>query len=365
MVPFGGPPRTSRTVRSVRPPLRPSRPDEVWLLEHQADGFRLGSRKRALVVHIGVQKRSSGSLPDSNVTLHPSPSARLLRAYLRTSLRGRTRLPHVLARWIPSLQAVPVQIADWPPVFFDMRLPDSLRWLEGSPWVESPRETGTQRVMRQVVRDGDLVLDIGANVGLHLALLSHLVGHHGSVMAFEPNPALVPNLERTAAAAGNVVVHHIALSDRNGEASLLVPIDHSMATLADRGGRLGPTVARTCRMQRLDDLEPGDFRPDFVKCDVEGAELQVFRGAARILDSEEAPIVLYEAGINTVRGFDLSQWDATRFLEQLQAPQFSFFTISKGGALEPLRVDAGRNVNVLAVPRSRMSRVEAASSLSF
>jgi hypothetical protein len=148
------------------------------------------------------------------------------------------------------------------------------------------------------------------------------------------------------------------LSDRTADASLLVPADHSMATLADRVGRLGTTKAVGCRMRRLDDLEPGRFRPDFVKCDVEGAELQVFRGAARMLDAQEAPIVLYEAGMNTARSFGVSQWEATRFLEQLHAPQFSFFAVSLAGRLKPLNVDAGHNVNVLAVPGGKRRRVE-------
>jgi FkbM family methyltransferase len=291
------------------------------------------------------------------VTTYPSPSARLLRAYLRTSLRGRTRLSHTVARWVPSLQAVPVQIADWPPVFLDMRLPGSLRWLEGSPWNESPREQDEQYVMRQIVREGDLVLDIGANIGLHLALLSRLVGSSGSVMAFEPNPQLLPNLRRTAAVAGNVVVHNIALSDQNADASLFVPVDHSMATLADRTGRLGMTTEESCRMHRLEDFEPVVFHPDFIKCDVEGAELQVFRGAHRILDREDAPILLYEAGVNTGIGFGLGQWEATDFLTTLDGPNFSLFAISEGGALTPIDRETGQNVNVLAVPRARLQRI--------
>src|SRR5262245_25144112 len=217
-----------------------------------------------------------------------------------------------------------------------MRLPGSLRWLEGSPWNESPGEQDEQHVMRQVVREGDLVLDIGANIGLHLALLSRLVGPRGSVMAFEPNPQLVPNLRRTATGAGNVVVHNIALSDENGDASLFVPVDHSMASLADRTKRLGTTTEESCRMQRLDDFEPGVFHPDFIKCDVEGAELQVFRGASRILDREDAPILLYEAGVSTVTSFGLGRWEATDFLTTLDAPNFSLFAISEGGALTPI-----------------------------
>jgi len=176
-------------------------------------------------------------------------------------------------------------------------------------------------------------------------------------MAFEPNPQLIPNLRRTAAGAGNVVVHNLALSDQNADASLFVPVDHSMATLADRTGRLGMTTEESCRMQRLDDFEPGLFHPDFIKCDVEGAELQVFRGARRILDRQDAPIILYEAGINTVIGFGLGRWEATDFLTALDPPNFSLFAISEGGALLPLDRETSASVNVLAVPCARLHRI--------
>ena len=286
----------------------------------------------------------------------PSLSARVLQSYLRTSLRGRTRLSLAAARWVPSLQAVPVSIADWPPVFLDMRLPGSLRWLQGNPWPESPRERGEQLVMGRAVRNGNLVLDIGANIGLHLALLSRLVGPSGRVMAFEPNSRLLPNLRQTAAVAGNVTLYNIALSDRNDDASLFVPVDHSMASLEDWRHTDGEKEKVACRMRRLDDLDVAGG-PAFIKCDVEGAELQVFRGATRLLDQADAPIILYEAGINTARGFGLTQWDATRWLERLRAPRFSFFVVGRDGQIDPLAADIDRNVNVLAVPEARGERM--------
>jgi hypothetical protein len=103
-------------------------------------------------------------------------------------------------------------------------------------------------------------------------------------------------------------------------------------------------------MRRLDDLKLGSDGPAFIKCDVEGAELHVFRGAVELLDRRNAPIILYEASLNTARGFGLTQWDATRFLEQLRLPRFSFFAVGPEGQLETLDPDAGRSINVLAVP---------------
>jgi FkbM family methyltransferase len=58
-----------------------------------------------------------------------------------------------------------------------------------------------------------------------------------------------------------------------------------------------------CEERRLDDLTTANCipRPDFIKCDVEGAELKVFQGASKTLDCVDAPIILFEANVHTAR----------------------------------------------------------------
>lgn len=189
----------------------------------------------------------------------------------------------------------------------DLRMFDSHSWFRGSPWRESPREPNEQRIMERVVRPRDVAYDIGANLGLHMALLSRCVGAAGRVYAFEPNPALVRLLRLTAHEAGNCVLHNVALGDVEETAMLFVPDDHSMASLANwTNGRCGRTRQVRCDQVKLDHLiAEGLQPPDFIKCDVEGAELKVFTGARQTLDRSAAPIVLFEAGENTSKGFGL------------------------------------------------------------
>ena len=242
----------------------------------------------------------------------------------------------------------------------DLRMPGAHSWFRSSPWKESPRELNEQRIIQRVVRPGDVAFDIGANLGLHMALLSRCVGTKGRVHAFEPNPALARLLELTAGGAGNCIVHTAALSDVETEAALFVPDDHSMASLADwTNGKRGRRRQITCEQVKLDRLiAQGLELPDFVKCDVEGAELKVFKGSKQTLDRPHAPIVLFEAGENTSRGFGLDKWAALDFLAALEKPRFQFFEVGSEGGIEPVNRSTPRNANVLAVPQQRQTRLE-------
>jgi len=288
-----------------------------------------------------------------------SLAARLLRRYLRTSLRGRTRLTFFLARRLRAFQAVPVHIKDHPYVYLDLRFGYAHQLLWDSPYDAPPREPDEQSVMRRVVRAGDVAYDIGVHFGFHAALLSQLVGERGRVCAFEPNDQLFPSLTRTLAELPNATLYKHALSDEERDATLFVPEDVSMASLADWTGEQGSTRQLKCRMRRLDDLvERGEApAPDFVKCDVEGAELSVFRGARRTLSREDAPVVLFEVNERAARGFGQEKSAALDFLAGLGAPRYEFFEVREGGRLEAVERVEADFANVLAVPRTRRSRL--------
>src|SRR5687767_350318 len=73
-----------------------------------------------------------------------------------------------------------------------MRMGNSHTVLIHTPYSGLWRELDEVSVMRRFVREGDVVFDIGANIGLHSILLSHLIGPRGRLHTFEPNIELLP-----------------------------------------------------------------------------------------------------------------------------------------------------------------------------
>jgi FkbM family methyltransferase len=288
-----------------------------------------------------------------------SPLAKFLRLWMRSGIRGRNRVTRDLAIRLKSLQCIPIRIADWPPVYMDLRDWGTHDWLRRSPWPASPREVEEQLVMRRFVREGNCVYDIGANIGLHTALLSTLAGTTGHVYAFEPNPALATCLSATIDGMRNARLFTVALSCEEGEATLFVTEeDHSLSSLADwtSGREQRPARGVQCRIRPLDVVvkENNLLRPDFIKCDVEGAELRVFQGASTILNSVHAPVVLFEANLETAGGFGLPIAAAKEFLASLPLPEYQFFRTGDTGRLAPVLQMDPVHSNILAIPRQRL-----------
>jgi FkbM family methyltransferase len=152
-------------------------------------------------------------------------------------------------------------------------------------------------LLDELVGPGDLAVDVGASRGVFTTRLSELVGPTGRVLAFDPNPECIARLEQIAGTAGNVVVHASALSDAAGVAVLHVPVRSGVRI--DALGHLGEPagddeITFSVPTVTLDEVLGADNRRvRFVKCDVEGHELAVLRGASTVLESER-PTLLVE-----------------------------------------------------------------------
>jgi FkbM family methyltransferase len=296
----------------------------------------------------------------SNPTLPPFP--RVIRFYLRSGLRGATRLTYLMARHVGSLQHIPLQIPGWSPVHIDLRLADSHNILMNSPYNGPWRELDEISIMQRFVRKGDVAFDIGANIGLHSILLSSLVGSQGRLCVFEPNAELLPALRHTVGQLANATLYPLALSNKDRSSTLFVPSDHSTASLADWTVSSpvfrddGPSHLVTCNERQTDNLIEDQTLPvpDFIKCDVEGAELLVFQGARKTLDRVEAPIILFEANECASRAFNLGVSAAKDFLAGLDVPRYHFFEIKKEGKLERLQGINSSFLNMLAIPASKI-----------
>lgn len=147
-------------------------------------------------------------------------------------------------------------------------------------------------LLKSFVFRGDCVADVGANVGAYTVELSHLVGSNGNVYSFEPISENYDILQTVVRKGGlsNVRSFHAALGSAAGQCEMVIPdsaafIGFYLAHLAEPedSGRRMTVEVRTLddfwRTKAITDL-------DFIKCDVEGTELEVIRGGLELIESQ-------------------------------------------------------------------------------
>ncbi|CCE02055.1 FkbM family methyltransferase [Bradyrhizobium sp. STM 3809] len=136
--------------------------------------------------------------------------------------------------------------------------------------------------LRHHIRPGDIVCDVGANKGSFLYWLARWSAP-GRVIAFEPQPDLADGLARMCSqfALDNVVVEPRAAFSCTSRKTLFVPDGHQPgASLLQPAERSKAIAVQTVA---LDDYLPANGHVSAIKIDVEGAELDVLRGAERTL----------------------------------------------------------------------------------
>ena len=146
----------------------------------------------------------------------------------------------------------------------------------------------TTEMFKKVVKEGDIVLDLGANIGFFTLLAARLVGKKGKVYAFEPEPVnyslLIKNIEING--YDNVVPMQKAVSNAAGMVRLFLNNEDT-----------GAHTIRQCDDNKefvevesvtLDEFFRDKKHPiDVIKMDIEGAEVEAFLGMERIIRENE------------------------------------------------------------------------------
>jgi FkbM family methyltransferase len=238
-------------------------PDEVWL-----DMLRGGSADRPTVRHADVASKAE-------------------RVRIRTEL------------WLEANRALAERL-DFPDAPILMTVSSKaekvrLRACAKEPW--------TVDWIRDTVHEGDVLYDIGANVGPYSLIAAMKPGAAARVVAFEAGyaniAALCTNIILNGVAE-RIIPLPVALSDENGLARFnLLEMAPGAArhTLGNGASREGPTFyPQPVLTFRLDDLvdQAALPAPNHIKLDVDGGELAVLRGAARTLAAPSVRSLLIE-----------------------------------------------------------------------
>lgn len=220
------------------------------------------------------------------------------------------------------------------------------------------------RFIRRLPWKGMRALDIGANYGLYALTLASVAGPEGRIWAIEPSPRTAGFLRRSAERNGfrQLSVHEVALCDREGTAKLLLGSNSELNRLEATASPADPVpegsaVVAATTLERFTS-EQQCRAVDYVKLDVEGAELQVIDGGRRFFVTED-PLVQVE--ITDGNRVDLEP------LRRLGALGYRPFRLATGLDMlvplvegEPLDPD---QLNLFACKEGRAARLEAGGLL--
>ncbi|MBI1937700.1 MAG: FkbM family methyltransferase [Ignavibacteriales bacterium] len=202
-----------------------------------------------------------------------------------------------------------------------------------------------------LVRKNDTVIDIGANIGEITIKLAELVGANGTVHSFEPIQKNYEELSTNVKIAGmesRTVLYKMGLSDKNYTATFTVPkerdteatlIPHHDEAWKDFGKENDKYFPEVCEVKTLETVFDGKLTGNisFIKCDVEGCEFFVFKGAEKLLKSKNPPILMFEAYERWTNDFDYHPRDMFKYLNEIGG--YQIYWISPSG-LEFVSLDS-------------------------
>jgi FkbM family methyltransferase len=283
------------------------------------------------------------------------------RAGHRPSLRW---LRDVVQRAHPGSRPwlVEAKVPQLPPFEFEIhRRAD--RYISGDLARDKIWEPFETEVFRRICRQGDFVVDIGANIGWYAAVASALIGNEGRLVCFEPDPANHALLARNIARCRNAPATQLreeAVGDSAGKTKLFLSEtnlgDHR---IFDDGS---PRLSIEVPIVTLDSIFSGEARlPDIVKSDTQGSEAKILAGASGLFARGWRPVMLLEFwpfGLTGSGNQPLALWDTLGRLgysmyEVSEAkPRLTRLTadIVRARVQGDIAAASGNFINLLAMP---------------
>jgi FkbM family methyltransferase len=180
--------------------------------------------------------------------------------------------------------------------------------------------------LKKYLREGNTCIDIGAHLGYYTFEMSRLVGDKGKVVAIEPVGKFFNVLEKMVKAKRiqNIELKKVALGGDGKVVEIGIPRINKQkkfgyARIRKLSEHLEYVESETVPNEVGDELFAGLERLDFIKCDVEGAEVSVFKSMPRLI-SKHHPVLLLELADKAER---------IKMREMLPAEYEIYFLINK------------------------------------
>ncbi len=138
-----------------------------------------------------------------------------------------------------------------------------------------------------MIGEGDVVLDIGANIEYYVLLESRLVGRTGKIYAIEPVSSNIHVLERNLLLndCTNVETYRLAMGDRSGSTTIHISDQSNLSALQKESG-INYIRTEQVNIVTVDAFLEDKEEPDLIRMDVEGYEYFIFRGMERNLKKD-------------------------------------------------------------------------------
>lgn len=175
---------------------------------------------------------------------------------------------------------------------------DKIRWLLRAWRYRLIVEKDEISFLIKKLKQGQVAVDIGAHKGAYTYWMSKCVGENGKVFSFEPQPILYKKLSRLIEKSrlNNIFLYPIAFSKSKGKTNLIIPNGSpSPSASINRDMRLNDTKIEI-KTTTLDDFfcSEKNINVDYLKCDVEGHELDVFENNIKFFNNCR-PIISVES----------------------------------------------------------------------
>ena len=214
---------------------------------------------------------------------------------------------------------------------------------------------GEWKFVSQYLKEKMTFFDVGANEGFYTLLASKKIGKMGQIISFEPSERELNRLKLHLKfnRCENVTVEPVALSDMQQSSELFVCMGQETGCNSLRPPDVSDDInkVKVC-ISTLDiyayqhNLE----NMDFIKVDIEGAELNFLKGATKCIDRFR-PIILCE--ISDIR---TSPWGykAQEIFDFLERMGYIFHNISQNGKLSKYIRESKYNENYVAIPQEKI-----------
>ena len=182
---------------------------------------------------------------------------------------------------------------------YRLHLDTSDRGLSRTLFLFGKREIDHYKMIQSILKPGMNILDIGANIGYYTVMESLVVGSSGSIVAIEPMQANIAMLRRNLSLNNvqNTDVVHGAVSAETGTGKMFMSTHSNLHTFHNDGSAafsLGSTPVDVPTFT-LRDVAEGRPRPDLMRMDIEGHEVETLSQLAELVEQDVmSPTVIFE-----------------------------------------------------------------------